>query len=109
VEARNEIIEDPDNDGAVDGYEQLRRRALSGDTDGWRLGLGVMQHRGVAASLGVRTAMAPVRPTPTRPLPPATGGAGTAELVGLLASVALAVAVRGRASMSEQAAAKVVR
>jgi len=79
----------------VDGYEQLRRRALSGDTDGWRLGLGVLQYRGVAAWLGVRTAMAPVRATPTRPLPPATGGGGTAELVGLLASMALAVAVRG--------------
>jgi hypothetical protein len=60
-----------------------------------RLGLGVLQHRGVAAWLGVRTAMASVRPTPTRPLPPATAGGVATELVGLLASMALAVAARG--------------
>ena len=91
MEARNEITEDL-GEGTVDGYEQLRRRALCGDVDGWRLGLGVLQHRGVAAWLGVRTAMAPVRPTPGRPLPPATAGGVAAELVGLLASMALAVA-----------------
>ena len=32
---------------------------------------------------------------PTRPLPPATAGGVAAELVGLLASMALAVAARG--------------
>ncbi len=97
VEARNDITEDPNSggDGTVDGYEQLRRRALCGDVDGWRLGLGVLQHRGVAAWLGVRTARAPVRSTPTRPMPPATGGGVAAEVVGLLASMALAVAARG--------------
>ncbi|MBV8347137.1 MAG: hypothetical protein JOZ49_06250 [Mycolicibacterium sp.] len=58
-------------------------------------GPGVLQHHGVAAWLGVRTAMAPVRPTPTRASPPATGGGVGAELFGLLASMALAVAVRG--------------
>ena len=97
MEARNEITANPNSagDGTVDGYEQLRRRALCGDVDGWRLGLGVLQHRGVAAWLGVRTAMAPVRSTPTRPLAPTTGGGVAAELVGLLASMALAVAARG--------------
>ena len=55
----------------------------------------MLQHHGVAAWLGVRTAMAPVRPTPTRALSPATGGGVGAELVGLLASMALAVAARG--------------
>ena len=35
----------------VDGYEQLRAQALAGDAGGWRLGLGVLQHRGVAAWL----------------------------------------------------------
>ena len=94
MEARNEITEDL-GEGTVDGYEQLRQRALSGDVDGWRLGLGVLQHRGVAAWLGVRTAMASVRPTPSRPLPPATAGGVATELVGLLASMALAVAARG--------------
>ena len=97
MEARHDITDNPNSggDGTVDGYEQLRRRALCGDVDGWRLGLGVLQHRGVAAWLGVRSAMAPVRSTPTRALPPATGGGVAAELVGLLASMALAVAARG--------------
>ena len=97
MEARNEITDNTNSggDGTVDGYEQLRRRALCGDVDGWRLGLGVLQHRGVAAWLGVRTAKAPVRSTPTRPVPPPTGDGVAAELVGLLASMALAVAARG--------------
>jgi hypothetical protein len=96
VEARNDVDETPgDRSDVVDGYEQLRARALSGDVDGWRLGLGVLQHRGVAAWLGTRTAMAPVVPTPTRPIEPATGGGVDAELVGLLASMALAVATGG--------------
>ena len=97
MEARHDITDNPSSggDGTVDGYEQLRRRALCGDVDGWRLGLGVLQHRGVAAWLGVRTAMTPVRSTPTRAVPPATGGGVAAEVVGLLASMALAVAARG--------------
>jgi hypothetical protein len=53
VSAHNEITDDPNSggDGAIDGYEELRRRALSGAADGWRLGLGVLQHRGVAGWL----------------------------------------------------------
>lgn len=90
VEARSEINDDTGSgDGAADGYEQLRRRALSGDTDGWRLGLGVLQHRGVAAWLRARTATAPTRPAPTAAI------SADAELVGLLASMALGVAARG--------------
>ena len=52
----------------VDGYERLRAQALTGDTDGWRLGLGVLQQRGVAAWLRVRQAAVPTvaRPTPAR-------------------------------------------
>jgi hypothetical protein len=95
VEARSEINDDTGSgDGAADGYEQLRRRALSGDTDGWRLGLGVLQHRGVAAWLRARTAPAPARSAPTRPAPTAAISAD-AELVGLLASMALGVVARG--------------
>ena len=45
-----------DGSDVVDGYEQLRARALGGDADGWRLGLGVLQQRGVAAWLRVRQA-----------------------------------------------------
>jgi hypothetical protein len=81
----------------VDGYERLRARALGGDADGWRLGLGVLQQRGVAAWLRVRkaaTAASVSPPTPARSAPPSCGGVD-AELVGLLASMALAVAARG--------------
>jgi len=94
VEAHSEITDDPDSASAVDGYEQLRCRALSGDADGWRLGLGVVQHRGVAAWLRVRTATAPARPAPDRSALPLAGDVD-AELVGLLASMVLGVAARG--------------
>lgn len=85
-----------DRSDVVDGYEQLRARALGGDTDGWRLGLGVLQQRGVAAWLRVRQAAMPTvsPPTPTRAGSRLAGGVD-AELVGLLASMALAVAAQG--------------
>jgi hypothetical protein len=97
VEARNDI-DDPGGDGSdvVDGYERLRARALGGEADGWRLGLGVLQQRGVAAWLRVRQAAVPTVCPPT-PVPATSRLAGgvDAELVGLLASMALAVATRG--------------
>ena len=79
----------------MDGYEQLRARALAGDADGWQLGLGVLQQRGVAAWLRLRqAAVAKISPpTPARATPPITAGVD-AQLVGLLASMALAVAAR---------------
>ena len=79
----------------MDGYERLRARALGGDVDGWRLGLGVLQQRGLAAWLRVRQATVSTvsPPTPTRAAPSAGGVDG--ELVALLASMALAVAAQG--------------
>jgi len=99
VEAHNETSEGSGGDNrAVGGYEQLRRQALSGDVDGWRLGLGVLQHRGVAAWLQIRkaatAATVAAAPTPTAISPPTATGID-AELVELLASMALAVAARG--------------
>ena len=92
-------IDDTGGDGSdvVGGYEQLRHRALCGDTDGWRLGLAVLQQRGVAAWLQVRRATLPTvcPPTPFRAAPPGAGGRIDAELVRLLASMALAAAVQG--------------
>ena len=81
----------------MDGYEQLRARALGGQADGWRLGLAVLQQRGVAAWLRVRRAAVPTAapPTPTGAGWPLAGGGAADELVGLLASMALAVATRG--------------
>ena len=97
MEERNDI-DDTGGDGSdvVDGYEQLRARALGGEADGWRLGLGVLQQRGVAAWLRVRQATIPKisPPTPARPGAPLAGGVEP-ELVGLLASMALAVATQG--------------
>ena len=75
----------------VDDYEQLRVRALGGHADGWRLGLGVLQQRGVAAWLRVRQATVP-KVSPPAPAIPLVAGDVEAELVGLLASMALAVA-----------------
>jgi hypothetical protein len=98
VEVRNDI-DDPDSDRSdvLVGYEQLRARALGGHADGWRLGLGVLQQRGLAAWLRVRQAtVAAVCPPPPAPAaPPVAGGVVEAELVGLLASMALAVATAG--------------
>jgi len=54
----------------------------------------VLQHRGVAAWLRVRTATAPARPAPDRSALPLAGDVD-AELVGLLASMVLGVAARG--------------
>src|SRR6476646_8786320 len=97
VEAGNDISDvGDDSSDIVEGYERLRARALGGEADGWRLGLGVLQQRGVAAWLRVRRAAVPTvsPPTPTRAGWRLTGGV-EAELVGLLASMALAVAARG--------------
>jgi hypothetical protein len=97
VEARNDL-DDTSSGGsdAVDGYEQLRARALGGAADGWRLGLSVLQQRGVAAWLRLRQATIPTvcPPTPARGPSPTAAGMD-AELVGLLASMALAVATQG--------------
>lgn len=91
-------IDDTDGGGSdvVDGYEQLRARALGGQADGWRLGLGVLQQRGVATWLRLRQATVPtVSPPPPTRAASRLGGGVEAELVGLLASMALAVASRG--------------
>ena len=97
MEARNDIDDTTgDRSDVVDSYEQLRARALGGDTEGWRLGLGVLQQRGVAGWLRVRQATVPTvsPPTPARAGSRLAGGVD-AELVGLLASMALAVAAQG--------------
>lgn len=77
-----------DDKADVDHYEQLRRRALDGEASGWRLGLGVLQHRGVAAWLRAwRTTVPKTNPRPKAPTADVPGGE---ELVGVLAAMALA-------------------
>jgi hypothetical protein len=77
VEVDNDIDDTGDDrSDVVDGYEQLRARALGGEADGWRLGLSVLQQRGVAAWLRLRQATVPKvsPPTPARAEPPVAGG-----------------------------------
>ena len=51
---------------------------LAATPDGWRLGLGVLQQRGVAAWLRLRQATVPTvsPPTPARAASPVAGGCG---------------------------------
>jgi hypothetical protein len=72
-------------------YEELRAAALGGRADGWRLGLGVLAGKGVATWIRAWSSCpspAPVSATATPgPAPPAPGGA---EMVRVLAAMALA-------------------
>jgi hypothetical protein len=79
------------DDGDVERYESLRHRALGGEPSGCRLGLAVLQHRGVAAWLRAGQTL----PTPSPRRPPADMPMGGDELVGVLANMALACIGRG--------------
>ena len=81
--------------GDMERYEQLRRRALDGELSGFRLGLALLERRGVAAWArawqGTTPASQPQRPTGSvLELP-----AASSELVGALASMALARVAAG--------------
>jgi hypothetical protein len=79
--------DDDDVGGHVERYERLRERALAGDGASWQLGLALLQRRGVLAW----TRAWPRQPAPLRPCPsPVPVAAGGAELVGALATLALA-------------------
>jgi len=73
--------------------EQLRRHALEGDASGWRLGLGIVCHRGVAAwARTIRTTLqpAPRAAQPRAPdLSPCARVAVGADVVAVLAEMAL--------------------
>jgi len=82
----------------VESYEQLRRHALDGDPSGFRLGLAVLERRGVAASTRAwrgatleRERQQASAAAPVVELPAGSGG----ELVGALASMALARVAAG--------------
>jgi hypothetical protein len=79
----------------VERYEQLRSRALEGEPSGFRLGLAVLERRGLAAwaraGRGTAHACEPQRAAASVvELPKASG-----ELVGALASMALARVAAG--------------
>ena len=75
----------------VERYEQLRAQALEGDPSGWRLGLALLERRGVVAWT---RAWQTTTPAPAR-LAITTPAADNDQLVGVLASMALAC-VAGR-------------
>jgi hypothetical protein len=83
--------EPPGGTEDVARYEQLRARALGGDPGGWRLGLAVLERRGVVAWTRAwsSTATATARSASIEPV------AGSDELVGALASMALACVAGG--------------
>ena len=75
----------------VERYEQLRAQVLEGDPSGLRLGLALLEHRGVVAWT---RAWQTTTPTPARSAI-AMPAAESDQLVGVLASMALAC-VAGR-------------
>jgi len=90
VEASGERAGEGSDD--VERYEQLRACALGGAPDGWRLGLALLERRGVAAWTRAWQTTAPV--PPPRPSGPAVEApAGVDELVSALATMALACLV----------------
>jgi hypothetical protein len=69
----------------------LRARALAGEPDGFRLGLALLERRGLAAwarALKTTAPAPPARPTGEAP-------AAAAEIVAVLATMALACACAG--------------
>lgn len=82
--------------GDVERYEQLRVHALEGGPSGFRLGLALLERRGVAAWTRAWSSTAPGRSAATIPganVPAPV--AGDDELVGALASMALACVAAG--------------
>ena len=82
----------------VERYEQLRSHALDGEPSGFRLGLALLERRGVTAWARAWRSSVHPKPAPglqgsTAPAP-APAAAGD-ELVGALASMALARAAAG--------------
>ncbi|MHB1447272.1 MAG: hypothetical protein ACYCZV_16700 [Acidimicrobiales bacterium] len=77
--------------GDVERYEALRRGVLEGRPDGWRLGLALLQRKGVASWMRMG------RSLPAQPVarPQAAGGVVGGELVGVLANMALVCARTG--------------
>jgi hypothetical protein len=74
-------------------YEQLRQIALAGHAEGWRHGLGVLAARGVTGWMNACRALAPQPAPPVRPTRAARSdplAEGAAELVAVMAAMALA-------------------
>ena len=83
-----------DGSGDVERYERLRACALGSEPDGWRLGLALLERRGVAAWTRAWQTTAPA-PPPLPPGPAVEAPAGDGEIVGVLATMALACLAGG--------------
>ena len=81
--------------GDVERYEQLRSRALDGEPSGFRLGLALLERRGVAAWARAWQGTAPAREQASLPASILELPAASGELVGALASMALARVAAG--------------
>lgn len=77
----------PGGGDGVERYEQLRRQALGGEAAGWRLGLALLQRRGMAAWAKASQATAPIASARAPTVAPVVEGDG---VVGVLAAMALA-------------------
>ena len=77
----------------VERYEQLRSHALDGEPAGFRLGLALLERRGVAAWSRAWAVTAPAGATPPARVAPVPAAGD--ELVGALASMALARVAAG--------------
>ena len=75
--------------GDVERYEALRAQALGGEAGGWRHGLALLEGRGTAAWLRACRSVPAAGDRPAEP-PTVTAAAG-GDLVGVLATMALAV------------------
>ncbi|MDQ6776357.1 MAG: hypothetical protein M3071_09110 [Actinomycetota bacterium] len=78
--------------GDVDRYEQLRGQALAGAPGVSRLGLALLQHRGVTAWTRAWHSTTPGPPVSVSPSAPSGAPVVEREIVSVLASMALACA-----------------
>jgi hypothetical protein len=83
------VTDAPGGVGEVERYEQLRRRALDGEPSGFRLGLALLERRGVAAWARAWQGTTPAREPQRLATSMVELAAGSSELVGALASMAL--------------------
>jgi hypothetical protein len=80
----------------VERYEQLRSHALEGGPSGFKLGLVLLERRGVVAWTQAWSSTAPARTAAAAPAPTArTPAPANDELVDALASMALARVAAG--------------
>jgi hypothetical protein len=80
----------------VERYEQLRSHALEGGASGFKLGLVLLERRGVAAWTQAWSSAAPASTAAAAPVPTTLAPApASGELVDALASMALARVAAG--------------